>query len=67
MHILEEQSVTVIWNQFASEKSSVRHGWTLIKATKYLGLFILHILLNSLTIKITETGVWRQQMFFFFD
>ena len=33
-HIMEEQSITVIWNQFVSEKSSVHHGWAVIIATK---------------------------------
>ena len=62
LHIMEEQSITVIWNQFVSEKSSVHHGWAVINATKHLGLFILHLLLKSLPIKITDIGVWRHQI-----
>ena len=54
----------MIWNQFVSEKSSVRHGWAWSNIAKHLRLFILHILVNRLTIKITEIEVWRHKMAF---
>ena len=65
LHIMEEQSITVVWNQFVSEKSSVlQYGWAVINATKRLGLFILHLLLKSLPIKSTDIWVWRHQILY---
>ena len=56
---------TMIWNEFISEMSSVCHGWAQINTAEHLRCLIFHVLLNSLTIKITKIGVWKRQMAFF--
>ena len=55
---------TMIWNEFISEMSSVCHGWAQINTAEHLRCLIFHVLLNSLTIKITKIGVWKRQMAF---